>query len=65
MKEERPGRTEEQKALDLRRTKERLHYLLNANFSNSDKCLVVNYSKDRAPRDMADRERETITEVQR
>lgn len=42
-----------------------LHYLLNANFSNSGKCLVVNYSKDHAPRDMADRERETITEVQR
>mgnify|MGYP004650502365 CR=1 FL=1 len=47
------------------RDMERLHYLLNANFSNSGKCLVVNYSKDHAPRDMADRERETITEVQR
>ena len=67
MKEERPGRTEEQKALDLRRTKERLHYLLNVNFSNRYKSLVVNlnYSKDHAPRDMADRERETITEVQK
>ena len=47
--------------------REWLRYLLNVNFSNRYKSLVVNlnYSKDHAPRDMADRERETITEVQR
>ena len=43
MKEERPGRTEEQKALDLRRTKERLRRILNADFSNRSGCFVLTY----------------------
>lgn len=57
MKEKKPGMSD----------REWLRYLLNVNFSNRYKSLVVNlnYSKDHAPRDMADRERETITEVQK
>ena len=43
MKGEKPGQTEEQKALDPRRTKERLRRILNADFSNRSGCIVLTY----------------------